>query len=288
MQSRKKILLLFLLGSFAFFVSCAGIENRPKTEEAAPVAVPEAKAPPREPGSLWSEDSTWNHLYSVSTFRSVGSFVFIKPSERLVSLIETKIEREKEKASRDKDKDKKKLTDAQKKIAKKKETKKGKEKRDVSELPVIVATIQESHPRGIYSVVAEQRMDIEGEEHQIILEGKIRDKAIEEDDTVSSDVLFDMVLKIPTATVVLPEVADDKEDPKKGPKSAKAQRKKGVGKADEEKDKEADKNQEKEKDKDKDKVKDKDKDNESAAAANEEKAKETASASEEESPKEEG
>ena len=174
-------------------------------------SVTQPKPAKREPGSLWSEDSKWNDIYSMTPARQAGDVIMIKVENALKAQIARvvaaktgkKVEDIKaaglginpeaavvtrEPASRlDEKKTADKVPEAPPPVATKKdhETKK------------VEATILEVLPRGLYRISANQGLHVGGpEEPFVALEGNVREREVAADDSVSSDALIGVKLDV--------------------------------------------------------------------------------------------
>lgn len=144
----------------------------------APPKVEVVTAPiKREPGSLWSENSRWNEIYSLPSTRSVGDVVFIKPTEAfkrvLVSRLQSPSPGDAKKTTTD-------IVKAEPQI-------------DLENV-TFAATIKEVQRRGIYRVSSEQRFTLGQKEKKLLLEGNIRERDIGSDDMVGSDLFYSVNL----------------------------------------------------------------------------------------------
>lgn len=167
--------LLCLSGCASWFRSAA-------REVAALPAAPEKKevivqAPPpasREPGSIWSDTSQWNVLYSPPLQRTVGDVVTLKPTDNF------------------------RLT-----VAHRAGNGPGWEQvQSGRENSQILAVIKEVLPRQIYRIEAKQSVKVGTKDHDIELAGKIREQDISSDDTGTTDHVFELDLKVKTDSQV--------------------------------------------------------------------------------------
>lgn len=134
----------------------------------------------REPGSLWSENSRWNEIYSLPSTRSVGDVVFIKPTEAFKRVLVSKLQSP---SAEDKNSEKA-ITDKREKA----------EPQIDLENVTFAATVKEVLPRGIYRVSSEQRFKVGQNEKKLVLEGNLRERDIGSDDMVGSDLFYSVNL----------------------------------------------------------------------------------------------
>lgn len=161
----------------------------------------------RELGSLWSEDSNWNQMYSPTQTRAPGDIVTIKVDKKFLSRLEQAIKRpepepasstEDKKDSKDK-KDKKEMKDVPSSTASGDSNVpfEGRGPASVStpnvKLPETVeVTIVEALPRGGYRVAANHGFKPAADSPFVYIQGVIREREIAEDDTAPSDALLDL------------------------------------------------------------------------------------------------
>ena len=161
------LLLIFLL------VQCS---SAPKVEEKVvinePLPRPTLKVVRREPGSLWSEDSRWNEIYSVSPARVLGDLVKIKLSPELKMKMARVSEPAKDGASRAAP------------------TNSGGGSKNESEF--MEGAITEVLPRGVFAVRALQTVRSGGQDSRFELIGNVREKDIDSTDVVSSDAILNL------------------------------------------------------------------------------------------------
>lgn len=139
----------------------AKVETRMVAREVPPVK--------RELGSIWNDNSSWNVLYSPPLQRMVGDVVILKPTDNFRFTV----------ASR---------------------TSGGASWDSVQgnnrESSQIVAVIKEILPRQVYRVEAKQAVKVGVKDHEIELHAKIREQDIGNDDSGSTDSIFDMELAV--------------------------------------------------------------------------------------------
>lgn len=176
----RKILLAIPV---CFLAACSSTPEKVETivvNEAPPR--PSLKMVRREPGSLWSEDSRWNDIYSVGPSRVLGDTVRIKLSTDI-----------KERISR--------LVDPQKGLGAEKAAE-GTAKMVVQEVlsPVreesnfMEAAVTEVLPRGFFAVRALQTIRVGTQETRVELFGNVREKDIDQADTVTSENVINLNL----------------------------------------------------------------------------------------------
>lgn len=126
--------------------------------------------PTREPGSLWSERSSWNRIFSYRTFRKAGDTVTIRPTETLRGKISERLfetlESDRQLSTSFDDKQ-------------------------------MVATIRDVSADGLYKIVANQVVRVGQQYQEVNVEGKVREKDISPDDSVLSDFIHEMKLELP-------------------------------------------------------------------------------------------
>lgn len=149
----------------------------------------------REIGSLWSEESSWNQMYSPTQTRAPGDIVTIKLDKKFMSRLELAVKRpdpvtEAEGDSKDKKADKEqklKNPDADRVLSSEKD------KKNTTQLPEsIEVTILESLPRGVYKVAANHGFKPAEDAPYVYIEGMLREREIASDDTAQSDALLDL------------------------------------------------------------------------------------------------
>lgn len=163
----------------------------------------------RELGSLWSEDSSWNQMYSPTQTRAPGDIVTIRLDKKFMARLEQAIKRpdlEADPAAENKDGKK----------DPKKDAKAAKAPTDVATAPVpsteanaegrgpasakaptklpetVEVTILEALPRGVYRVAANHGFKPAEDSPFVYIQGLLREREIAADDTTTSDALLDM------------------------------------------------------------------------------------------------
>lgn len=133
------------------------------TFEVAPAAQPVVTAPaPRKPatheiGSLWSDDSAWNHVYAAAAARMPGDIVTV----RLDDAFRKRVARFKEGGNETADRGLAGDTDLSMK-----------------------ASIEEVGPRGVYRIIAADNLRMGDWEPFVTLRGRVRDKDISSNDEI--------------------------------------------------------------------------------------------------------
>lgn len=154
---------------------CAGW-FRSEPREVAAIPTPEKKEPVpqvapqvnREPGSIWTDTSQWNVLYSPPLQRTVGDVVTLRPSDNF------------------------RLT-----VAHRAGNGPGWEQvQGNRENTQIIAVIKEVLPRQIYRLEAKQSVKVGTKDYDIELAGKIREQDITTSDSGTTDSVFDLDLKV--------------------------------------------------------------------------------------------
>lgn len=210
----RHILYLSLVFSLlAFHTGCSWFskstsKDKEELEATAPrvaQTVPIAKSSKKEPGSLWSEDSKWNSIYSASAARMPGDVITIKVNEpfkqRIASTMNQNRKPDEPKVVVDGTGDKPAENKAESKGDKKEEN------RDVAsaqssggnankdDTKTVDATILEVTPNGYYRVGLNRAFKIGKDDPFVTVEGSIREKEISTDDTVSSDALLNLKIE---------------------------------------------------------------------------------------------
>lgn len=149
----------------------------------------------REIGSLWSDDSSWNQMYSPTQTRAPGDIVTVKLNKNFMSRLEQAVRRPELAPESEGDKKTKK---SDKEPAKAEETststssnEKGK-KASLTLPETVEVTILESLPRGVYRVAANHGFKPAQDAPYVYIQGMLREREIAADDTASSDALLDL------------------------------------------------------------------------------------------------
>lgn len=210
----QKVGIFGLLGCLVLSISSCSWFSKSKENEVLEYAprvvnsIPAPKPPQREPGSLWSDDSRWNDIYSPTQARYPGDVVTVKISPGLKAKILAASEAaltQEQKDERVKEKEKEKEKPA-------KEAKGAKEeaKSNVGEAPAgtssgqgsqsdtktFEATIMEVMSRGVYKLSANKGLHIGAKDPYVAITASAREKDIMGDEAVSSDSLFNIQLEV--------------------------------------------------------------------------------------------
>ena len=188
-----------------FFTGCSWFSKGTKedAEQQAPrviQSVPVTKVAQREPGALWSEDSRWNSIYTVSPSRMPGDVITIKVNEPFKQRIISSVNQNKKPG------EKKVLVDGtEEKNAKTPPAEKKEESREPASISdqntgkndtkTVDATILEVLPNGFYRVGVNRAFKIGKDEPYVTVEGSVREKEISTDETVSSDSLLNLKIE---------------------------------------------------------------------------------------------
>lgn len=193
----KKVVSLGLF-SLLFFIGCG---SKPAvvvdTFVPKPVPPPAPKVIRREPGSLWSEESRWNEIYTVAASRQAGEVLQMKISDAFRAKILAQIPPlpVKEEAKSDSKKDSK-----NKKDKKEAEPAEAKATTPVAEAKpetkTIEVTIQDVLPRGAYNVFSSQMMTFNNRDVLVTAQGNLREKDITNDPSTTTDALFNTQLDV--------------------------------------------------------------------------------------------
>ena len=165
------LLTLFLALAMAGCAEMAPMADMPAPKSAVvPPPAPTLAPVLHEPGAIWSENSKWNDLYAGNSGRGPGDLILVKPTDSFKLAI----------ASR---------------IGKGAATPEGPSVLG-KENSYLVVAIKEVLPRNTYSITAHQMLKSGSKEHELMLQGKLREQDIGTDDSVSSDLIFDMALDV--------------------------------------------------------------------------------------------
>ena len=178
----RQILRLVLLGAFALgaLAGCAILDDVGE-KPVAPVQATPRKPASRELGSLWSEDSNWNHVYTASASRVTGDIITIRLDDsfkrRVVRMHDGQEEAQRQPASGKSD-DAAKLAAIDERIS----------GQDLA----IRGVIEEVGPRGIYRISAADTLRLGQWEPYIMMKGRVRDKDISINDEIRVADVVDM------------------------------------------------------------------------------------------------
>lgn len=153
------------------------------------------KPPKREPGSLWSEDSRWNTVYSSGSSRMVGDPINLKVNEpfkdRISMAMNQNRRSEPAKGASDNKPDSK--NDPKTESREPASTNQAMAKKD--DTANVEATILEVLPNGAYRVGVNRAFKIGREQPYVVLEGVIKEREISSDDSASTDALMNLKLE---------------------------------------------------------------------------------------------
>ncbi len=176
-------------------ILAVGCSSMSKEEEKVvvnePPPKPKLREVRREPGSLWTEDSRWNDLYSVVPTRILGDIIKIKINESLKGKLARLIEPQKTFGS-----SKESLAQA---ALETKALGNADPRTKEPEADYLDAAITEILPRGVFTVVARQVVRLGTVQTRVELAGNVREKDIAQDDTIQSDTILN--LNLTTAVV---------------------------------------------------------------------------------------
>jgi flagellar basal body L-ring protein FlgH len=152
-------------------MAMAGCSTLEEVEQAAlPPPLPQKKIVQRELGSLWSEDSMWNHVYTAASARVVGDIISIRLDEAFQNRVaKLKPESRNEEAAA--------AGAATPKSA-----------GDI----VLRGTIEDVGARGVYRISASDTLRMGNWEPYLILKGRVRDRDINAVDEVSVASVVDL------------------------------------------------------------------------------------------------
>lgn len=175
-------------------------------------AVISKKPAKKELGSLWSEDSKWNELYSVGPTRQPGDMITVRVTDSLKARIAQLVAAKTGKSTAEIRNGGNPLPSVQPQAAapvaaaaarapaSAKEPEKAAppaDKKKDYDTKAFEATILEVLPNGMYRIASNQGLKVGGpEEPYVALEGNLREKEVAADDTVSADALLTPKLEI--------------------------------------------------------------------------------------------
>jgi flagellar basal body L-ring protein FlgH len=186
------ILVFYLFGCSWFSPSKDEVEILPPPK-VTHIPQQKPKRIQREIGSLWSDESSWNQMYSPTQTRAPGDIVTVKLNKNFMARLEQAVRRpdlnpEKEVDNKDKKKEKELIKPETESVALGE-----KEKSPAIKLPETVeVTILESLPRGVYRVAANHGFKPAIDAPYVYIQGMLREREIAGDDTASSDALLDL------------------------------------------------------------------------------------------------
>lgn len=205
----KKLLMCLFIVSLS---SCSWFNTTKNEVEILPppkvthVAQQKPKKIKRDLGSLWSEDSHWNQMYSPTQTRAAGDIVTIKLDKKFMARMEQAIRRPALEEPKAEEKNSKKVSskekiqekgegDALSEEATSSQASRGPASQGSSpyKLPETVeVTIVEALPRGFYRVAANHGFKPAPDSPYVYIQGVLREREISADDSASSDALLDL------------------------------------------------------------------------------------------------
>ena len=149
----------------------------------------------REPGSLWSEDSRWNTVYSSSSSRMIGDNITLKVNEpfkdRIAMAMNVNKKPEPSKVNNDSKSDSK--NESKESSREPASANAATAKKD--DTATVEATILEVLPNGSYRVGVNRAFKIGREQPYVVMEGVLREREISSDDSASTDSLMNLKLE---------------------------------------------------------------------------------------------
>ena len=163
----------------------------------------------REPGSLWSENSKWNELYSAASGRSVGDGIRVRIGPSLKSRLRLLADKDPGKYPPESPpKDNRALASVAPPTAAAATT--------TDEDPIYLdVTIKEIQPKSVFRVVTNQTIRFDNREAKLQLEGNVRERDIAMNDTASSDDMFNVAVEAKFFDLEAHRVAATKAESKK-------------------------------------------------------------------------
>lgn len=186
---------LFLISLIVLLNACTSWVSKPTEQLLMAPPPPPVVAKPRvmvvpppekEPGTLWTENSRWNEVYAISQTKKNGDIVFIKPSEEFRNLVAS--------------------------YGGKMPIRKSENPNVPVEVIPIVTTIREVLPRNIFRISGQTNSLVVDGETDVRFVAKIRERDIAEDDSMNTDLMFDLSFE-----VINPPPPKEEQDAQKGP-----------------------------------------------------------------------
>jgi flagellar basal body L-ring protein FlgH len=224
---RKKTIKTFWILLLLWLpVSCAllGPEDESTSKPAATVSKSPAKrVRKQEFGSLWSEDSTWNEVYSASAGRAPGDIVIVQLDENLKATILQRYDQivppPDEPDTKPIDPSADPAEAAKAKAAAAAAAEKNSDKTKGAQTPKVVrAIIQEIRPRGMYEIAGVETVRFGNRTPKVSIEGTVRDRDIDGTDAISSENVLN--LKVDVGATPDPTKPSDSADSNPPPTSA--------------------------------------------------------------------
>lgn len=195
------LILVGMTGCSWFSTTRKEVEIQPPPK-VTHIAQQKPKKMQRELGSLWSDDSQWNQMYSPTQTRVPGDIVTVKLDKKFLSRLEQAIQRPPldpmmPSESGDSQKDKSAQKDKGEASKNIKDSKEGKESAmaptsSIKPPEVVEVTIVEALPRGVYRVAANHGIKPAADSPFVYIQGMLREREIASDDTANSDSLLDL------------------------------------------------------------------------------------------------
>ncbi len=185
---RLAVLTLLAAGAFA---GCSTIQEMTAPEPPKITKVAPRKPATRELGSLWSEDSMWNHVYTSSAARVVGDIITVRLDEafkgRLARLKEGgETEAVAKEAGKGAERALASTSDALSSMG---------DKVNLNDL-VLRGSIEELGQRGVYRITAQDTLRMGGWEPYIVLKGRVRDRDIDGNDEIRIADIVDLSFEL--------------------------------------------------------------------------------------------
>lgn len=182
------ILALFL---FCALVGCASPEVVPEAPK--PRLTTAARKPaPREIGSLWSEDSTWNHVYTLAAARVSGDIVTVKLDDAFKKRLVASVEE-----GRDWERKMAKLAEqsAERSPASTPAPGQGGDNTPGSSL-ALRGSIEEVGTRGVYRIQIADTLHLNQWDPYVVIKGRVRDRDIDANDEIKVADIVDMEFEV--------------------------------------------------------------------------------------------
>ncbi|MBY0372115.1 flagellar basal body L-ring protein FlgH [bacterium] len=180
------------LGLLALFLACAlmGCASEPVVEAPKPRLTTSVRKPaPRELGSLWSEDSTWNNVYTLAAARVSGDIVTIRLDEAFKKRLVASSTEGRE---------------WEKRLAKAAAAQNG-DRAPASTGPVdktnpsdlfLRGNIEEVGTRGVYRITVGDTLHLNQWDPYVVLKGRVRDRDIDASDEIKVADIVDLEFEV--------------------------------------------------------------------------------------------
>lgn len=181
-----------ILAAFAAFAlaGCSVLDEMTEQQPPKPMPVAERKASPRELGSLWSDDSMWNYVYTNAAARVVGDIITIRVDENFRKRVaqlrdggDQQADTSSEAAPRGGEPGPTTSVDS----------------RNVPDT-LMRGSIEQVGTRGVYRITASDTLRLERWEPFVVIKGRVRDRDIDTNDEIRISDIVDLsfeVLKTP-------------------------------------------------------------------------------------------